>query len=350
MYGRAYFKSPKVEIYVEGEVTSYVEPSRGEVAVGLLPFHKVSILDGVEARRRTHWPDSLFIVGKPRPVEFRQGILRLREVERVDCEEFKKAVEIAKDALAKGDLFQLVLARYVAYRGAARPDVVLKKLAESMDGKYYFFLQVEDLWVAGVSPETLVYVEGDRAVSGPIGGTRPRGRDREEDEMLERELVHSVKERAEHIMLVDSVRNDMGRVCKWGTVKARDVATVEKYSYVQHLVSYVECILERGVTPVGAAAAINPTTTVTGVPKPRAIEYINQLEREPRGPFTGAIGAVWPGGGDFAVVIRSTYGEGDYVYVWGGAGIVTDSDPDRECQETEVKMRPIVKTFLDAVE
>lgn len=349
MKGRAYFKTPRLEVYIEGEVQTeadfYIPP--GHVAVALLPFHNVSIFEGVEARKRPGWPDLLYIVGRPQTPAFRGGELRLRRVDEVHCVEYEEAVVKAKEALERGDLFQLVLARHVAFRGAATPDAVLKKIAASMDGKYYFFLEAGHLWVAGVSPETLIHVEGHKAVSGPIGGTRPRGRTAEEDAALEAELINSVKERAEHIMLVDSVRNDMGRICKWGTVKPLETAKVEKYSYVQHLVSYIECTLEKRVTPLQAATAINPTTTVTGVPKPRAIEYINQLEKEPRGPFTGSIGVVWPTGADFAVIIRSTYGEGEHLYVWAGAGIVTDSDPRKECHETEIKMKPILNA-LDA--
>ncbi len=345
MWGRAYIKTPLLELYVEGEVTTDArEVERaGRLAVGLLTFHAVSHLEGVEARPRAGWPPVVFIVGRPTAPLPGGGEVKLREEEQVECGEYVEAVEEAKRALERGELFQLVLSRYRAYRGLADPAAVLKKLIRHMDGKYYYFFQFGDMWVAGISPETLLTAVGKWAVSGPIGGTRPRGATPEEDAALEEELVTSVKERAEHIMLVDSVRNDMGRVCKWGTVAAERIATVEKYSYVQHLVSYVECLL--ATTPLRAAAAINPTTTVTGVPKPRAIEYINRLESEPRGPFTGSIGVVWPGGADFAVVIRSLYGEGDRVYLWAGAGIVADSQPERECRETEVKMSPLRKAI-----
>mgnify|MGYP001770627545 CR=1 FL=1 len=347
MKGRAYFRSPRVELYIEGDVvTSLAEVERrGPYAVGLLPFHAVSPFDSAEARRREPWPEALFVVGQPSAPSLRGGGISLRLEEEVPCGEYEEAVEEAKRALARGELFQLVLSRFKKFKGWATPDAVLKRLAAVMDGKYYFFLEAGDLWVAGISPETLVSVEEGRAWSSPIGGTRPRGVTSEEDLALEAELVNSVKDRAEHIMLVDSVRNDLGRVCAWGTVSASRVAVVEKFSYVQHLVSYVGCRLARGVTPLRAAAALNPTTTVTGVPKPRAIEYIDALEREPRGPFAGSFGAVWPESGDFAVVIRSLYGEGDTVYLWGGAGIVMDSDPKGECRETEVKMGPIARAL-----
>ncbi|MGC9050554.1 anthranilate synthase component I family protein [Pyrobaculum sp.] len=345
MRGRAYIKTPLLELYIEGEVEtdiSRVEKARSP-AVGLFAFHAVSHFDGVEARRREGWPAAVFIVGRPTTPTLHSGDVALKEEDGVDCEEYRRAFAEAKAALERGELFQLVLARHRRFADAASPDAVLKRLARHMEGKYYFFIQFGDFWVAGVSPETLVTSMGGWAVSGPIGGTRPRGRDAAEDAELERELVESVKERAEHLMLVDSVRNDMGRVCRWGTVAADRVAVVEKYNYVQHLVSYIECRLDKSATPLKAVQALNPTTTVTGVPKPRAIEYINKLEREPRGPFTGSIGAVWPGGADFAVVIRSLYGEGDAVYAWAGAGIVADSRPDAECRETEVKMAPLLR-------
>ena len=343
MEGRAYFRSDVVEVYVEGRVAWDVEEvaravGRGEVAVGVFTFD-FSPWEGVAVRRRERWPGALFVVGRPTsPVFSRPARCRVEHLGGSGG--FLGAAAAAKEALARGEVFQLVLARFEKYLVECPIDAVYRALAEASEGRYHFFFEAGEVALAGVSPEVLAKVEGRRVLSGPIGGTRPRGRTADEDRALEEELVSSVKERAEHIMLVDSVRNDLGRVCAWGSVRPVEVLKVEKYSYVQHLVSYVEGVLDRFYRPIDAVLALNPTTTVVGVPKPRAMSLIDMLEEEPRGPFAGSFGVLAKDFADFAVVIRSVYGEGDTFYVWAGAGIVADSDPAWELRETEVKMAP----------
>lgn len=344
----AYFKSPDLEVAVSGRAVYEVdqalrEVERGKVAVALYTFDAVSPWDGpVEAPGRPGWPKTVFIVGDPVEVPKRTG----RWEARLDWEEpreiFYRRVREAKKALEAGEVFQLVVARYRRYKFRGDPWPLLSALKRRVSAKYYYLVDLDGFFLVGASPETLVRVENGYAVSGPIGGTRPRGTTPEEDTRLEQELINSVKDRAEHIMLVDSVRNDLGRVCRWGTVEVADMLRVEKYSHYQHLVSYIRCQLDKLYRPTDAVSALNPTTTVSGVPKPRALELLAQLE-EPRGPFAGSVGVVTKDTLDFAVVIRSLYVEQDHAYVWAGAGIVTDSTEQNEWEETIVKMRPLVE-------
>ncbi|MEM1598535.1 MAG: anthranilate synthase component I family protein [Pyrobaculum sp.] len=350
MWGRAYFKSDLAEVYVEGpvaedlgDVVRHVE--RGGVAVGLFVFEEAFWDSASAVRRRAAWPGNLFILGRAVSPPARRGGCRGVRLGGLPEGEFLRAVAAAKEALARGEVFQLVLARFEKYEVDCGAFELLSSLSRYADGRYYFALEVDGLALAGVSPEVLARVEGRRVLSGPIGGTRPRGASPAEDSALERELVESVKERAEHVMLVDSVRNDLGRVCAWGSVRPLEVLKVEKYSYVQHLVSYVECVLDKRHRPLDVVRALNPTTTVSGVPKPRALELISQLEPEPRGPFAGSVGIATRGILDFAVVIRSIYAEGSTAYVWAGAGVVMDSDPVKELRETEVKMSPLKRAL-----
>jgi Anthranilate/para-aminobenzoate synthases component I len=344
----AYFKSPDMEVAVQGRVVYDAEQAlreveKGKAAIALFTFDAVSPWDGpVEAPGRPGWPKTMFIVGDPVDVPKRAG----RWEARLDWEEprdiFYRRVREARKALEAGEVFQLVVARYRRYRFKGDPWPLLSALRRRVSAKYYYLVDLDGFFLVGASPETLVRVEDGYAVSGPIGGTRPRGATPEEDVALEQDLINSVKDRAEHVMLVDSVRNDLGRVCRWGTVEVVDMLRVEKYSHYQHLVSYIRCRLDKLYRPIDAVYALNPTTTVTGVPKPRAIELLTQLE-EPRGPFTGSVGIVTRHMLDFAVVIRSLYVEQDQAYVWAGAGIVTDSTEEKEWDETAVKMRPLVE-------
>ncbi len=343
---RAYFKSRELEVYLEGEVVTDLEEvaryvKSGGLAVGLFSYH-FAPWEEVSVRKR--WPDVLFIVGKPSTLPKASGGCRSVAIGGVEPRRFMEAVERAKDALARGEVFQLVLSRFVKYETDCTPLQIFHAL-KTMEGRYYFFLEAGELGLAGVSPEILASVKDGVVISGPIGGTRPRGATEEEDRVLELELLNSAKERAEHIMLVDSVRNDLGRVCAWGSVNPTAVLTVEKYNYVQHLVSYIQCRLDKLYRPLDVVSALNPTTTVVGVPKPRAMELIDALEEEPRGPFAGSFGVFTRERTEFAVVIRSVYIEGSYAYVWAGAGIVMDSTPEREFMETEVKMAPLKRAL-----
>jgi anthranilate synthase component 1 len=194
----------------------------------------------------------------------------------------------------------------------------------------------------------LIKVDGDRVETHPIAGTRPRGKDPIDDLRLEEELINSIKDRAEHVMLVDLARNDIGRVCRLGTVRVKELYAIEKYQSVQHLVSRVEGILEHGNDIVDALFATFPAGTVSGAPKPRAMELIAKYEDVARGPYAGAIGLLHGYGGEFAIMIRTLFLLNNIVRIQAGAGIVYDSVPELEFRETEHKLGSL-KTAMGVV-
>ena len=207
-----------------------------------------------------------------------------------------------------------------------------------------FFLKLDDLYVVGASPEILVRVEGNKVETRPIAGTRPRGKTPEEDKRLEENLLSDEKEKAEHIMLVDLARNDLGRVCKYGTVKVESLMRVERYSHVMHIVSDVSGILAEGKDAWDALKATFPAGTVSGAPKVRAMQIIEELEKEKRGIYAGAVGYIsFQGNMDTAIAIRTAVIRGNEIFVQAGAGIVADSVPEREWEETRNKAKALIK-------
>jgi anthranilate synthase component 1 len=213
-----------------------------------------------------------------------------------------------------------------------------------------FYLDLGDLNLVGASPEILVRVEDGQIIYRPIAGTRPRGATPEEDKVLEVELLADPKERAEHIMLVDLGRNDVGRVARIGTVKVPELFTVERYSHVMHIVSQVEGELAPGRDGIDVLQATFPAGTVTGAPKVRAMEIIEELEPTSRGPYAGAVGYLsFTGNLDFCITIRSFTIHQGQVYLQVGAGIVADSDPAREFEET-VNKAMALRRALERVE
>ncbi|MCX8042549.1 MAG: anthranilate synthase component I family protein, partial [Desulfobacterota bacterium] len=211
---------------------------------------------------------------------------------------------------------------------------------------YMYFMQLHDAALVGSSPEVLVRLERNEIVVRPIAGTRPRGADEYEDLRLEHELRNDPKERAEHIMLVDLGRNDVGRVAEIGTVRVDDLMTVERYSHVMHLVSNVKGTLKKGNDAFDVFTACFPAGTVTGAPKIRAMEIIEELERHRRGPYAGAVGYFgFSGNMDFCITIRTMLVKNNNIYVQAGAGIVLDSQPEREYQETVNKARGMLKAI-----
>jgi anthranilate synthase component 1 len=207
-----------------------------------------------------------------------------------------------------------------------------------------FYLNFGDFQLIGSSPEVLVKTEGDHAEARPIAGTRPRGATEEEDQALITELLADPKERAEHVMLVDLARNDLGRVCRFGTVTVPELMVIEKYSHVSHIVSQVEGQLNPGEDAFSLMRASFPAGTVSGAPKIRAMEIIAELEKTKRGPYAGSVGYFDFGGNmDTCITIRTIVMKGDTVYLQGGAGIVADSDPATEYQETLNKLKALEK-------
>ena len=262
---------------------------------------------------------------------------------------YQRMVSIAKEHIRAGDVFQVVPSQRFSVQTTADPFDVYRVLRVVNPSPYMYFLRLHGVTLAGSSPESLVTAQGRSASMRPIAGTRPRGADAASDLALERELVDDEKERAEHVMLVDLARNDLGRVCRPGTVKVEDLMRVERYSHVMHLVSDVVGELVEGVTPLDVLAAAFPAGTVSGSPKVRAMEIIDDLERHRRGPYAGCVGYFdFSGNLDTCITIRTCVFVGDTAYCQAGAGVVADSIPAREERETEAKARALLAAVAAA--
>jgi anthranilate synthase component 1 len=270
-------------------------------------------------------------------------------------EAYKAAVVRAKEYILAGDVFQVVLAqRFEAPRAGADPFDVYRALRVVNPSPYMFQLDFDAAQVTGASPEVLVRVDGEAGVPKtvtvrPIAGTRPRGGTPDEDARLERELRADPKERAEHVMLIDLGRNDVGRVARTGSVRVDENMIVERYSHVMHLTSSVSGTVADGKSALDVLRACFPAGTLTGAPKIRAMQLIEELEPARRGIYGGAVGYVsFTGNLDMAIAIRTLVTKGDHVYLQAGAGIVADSDPDAEYEETVNKARAVVRALAMA--
>ena len=276
----------------------------------------------------------------PPPVPHRNGDVRFRSTMGEDA--YKKAVLKAKEHIRDGDVVQVVLAHHLEADVPVAPLDVYRALRVLNPSPYMFYLRFADRSVAGSSPEILVRVHGDRVTLRPIAGTRPRGATRGEDAALEHELKESEKDRAEHVMLVDLGRNDVGRIAAIGSVRTTEFLTLERYSHVMHLVSHVEGKLRNGLGTFDVLRACFPAGTVSGAPKKRAMEIIESLETVRRGAYAGAMGYIdFHGNADFCITIRTAIIDGGRVRCGVGAGIVVDSDPDEEWRETCNKAKAV---------
>jgi len=252
--------------------------------------------------------------------------------------DFQRAVVRAKEYIAAGDVFQVVLARRFTVAGSPPPLAIYRALRMVNPSPYMVMLELPDATLVGASPEMLVRKTGSRVETRPIAGTRPRGIDGEGDRRLAEDLLVDPKERAEHVMLVDLGRNDLGKIGVPGTVRVASFMEVERYSHVMHLVSSVEADLAPGRDGLDALLACFPAGTVSGAPKIRAMEIIDELEPEARGPYAGAVGYFsFSGDVDTCITIRTLVVRDGSTSVSAGAGIVADSDPEREQHETESK-------------
>lgn len=255
---------------------------------------------------------------------------------------FVAGVERIREMLAAGEAVQVVLSQrmHAAYEGD--PFLVYRTLRSINPSPYMFFLNFGDFSIFGASPEVMVRVENGKAMLRPIAGTRPRGRNAAEDEVLKQELLADEKERAEHLMLVDLGRNDLGRIAKPGTVSVDRMMDIEMYSHVMHIVSEVSATLEEGMDTFDVIKAVFPAGTVSGAPKVRAMEIIAELEPVERGPYAGLIGYLsYTGTFDSCITIRSMVATGGRLYLQAGAGIVHDSVPEKEYQETINKAKAL---------
>jgi len=261
----------------------------------------------------------------------------------MDESAFTQAVRRAKEYIAAGDAYQIVVSRRLDCRLESDPFTVYRALRTINPSPYLFYLRLGKFSIVGSSPEVLVRAAEARVEERPIAGTRPRGRSEEEDARIEAELRNDPKERAEHVMLVDLGRNDVGRVSELGSVTVTEFMTIERYSHVMHLVSNVVGRLKPGADAFDVLAACFPAGTVTGAPKIRAMEIIDELEPTQRGPYAGAVGYVsYSGNLDSCITIRTIVCQGRRASVQVGAGIVADSDPKAEWLETCSKARGLV--------
>ena len=264
-------------------------------------------------------------------------------------EEYKAMVRKAKDYIVAGDAFQIVLAQRFEAPFTLPPFALYRALRRTNPSPYLYFLDFGDFAVAGSSPEILVKVSDDVVTIRPIAGTRPRGATPQEDKTLERELLADPKERAEHLMLLDLGRNDVGRVASIGTVKVTDQFFIERYSHVMHIVSNVEGKLAKNSDALDALAAGFPAGTVSGAPKVRAMQIINELEKEKRGLYAGCVGYFSAAGEmDTCIVLRTALIKNGTMYVQAGAGIVADSEPELEQQECINKAKALFRAAEEA--
>ena len=276
------------------------------------------------------------------PLDVRSNVTR---------EQFESAVRKAREYIAAGDVYQVVLSQRFNLELDVEPFTVYRALRHVNPSPYMFYIRMGGRSMIGSSPEMLVRVEGDRVETHPIAGTRPRGANEAEDARLAEELKANEKERAEHVMLVDLGRNDVGRVCEYGSVKVPQFMGLERYSHVMHLVSVVEGRLAEGCDRLDALVACFPAGTVSGAPKIRAMEIIAELEPDRRGTYAGAVGYVdFAGNLDFCITIRTIVMSGRRAHVQAGAGIVTDSDPRAEFQETCDKAQALMRALELAAE
>ncbi len=293
-------------------------------------------VEAIEARLRTPPPAAALRPHKLTP-ELKSNLSR---------DEFRAMVEKAKTYIREGDIIQVVLSQRFTAEQHAPPLSVYRALRLINPSPYTFFLKFGEHVLAGSSPEALVRLTNGLAETRPIAGTRPRGATEQEDRALADELLKDEKERAEHVMLVDLGRNDLGRVAAPGSVQVKDFMTVERYSHVMHIVSHVQAQLKEGCDAFDLIASAFPAGTLSGAPKIRAMEIIRELEPQARGTYGGAAGYIgYDGNMDLAITIRTLELMDGRVSVQAGAGIVADSDPDREYDETCNKARGMLRAL-----
>ena len=264
-------------------------------------------------------------------------------------DDYEAAVDRIRDYIVEGDAYQVVVSQRAGSRFEGDPLELYRALRRSNPSPYLFLIELDGVRLIGSSPETLVRVEDESVTVRPIAGTRPRGATPAEDDAHARDLIADEKERAEHLMLVDLGRNDVGRVARPGSVEVSRFMEIERYSHVMHLVSEVTGGLRAGVSAVDAFQACFPAGTLTGAPKVRAMEIIDELEPTRRGPYGGAAGYVGYGAAslDMAIIIRTLLSVDDRVYAQAGAGVVYDSVPAREWEETRHKARVLLEALAD---
>jgi anthranilate synthase component 1 len=273
--------------------------------------------------------------------------LKIKSVTRQD--KFEQSVRTAKEYIAAGDIFQVVLSQRLDFTPGIAPFDIYRALRAVNPSPYMYFLRMGETHVLGSSPEMLVRVTGRKLEYRPIAGTHPRGKDEAEDQQLEQKMLGDEKERAEHVMLVDLGRNDLGRVSEYGSVKVKDLMYVERYSHVMHIVSALEGKLRGDLHALDAFAACFPAGTLSGAPKVRAMQIIEELEPTRRGVYGGSVlYADFAGNLDSCIAIRTLLMKGKKAYLQAGAGIVADSDPASEYRESMNKAQAVLRAVETA--
>ncbi|MDQ6660838.1 MAG: anthranilate synthase component I [Chloroflexota bacterium] len=302
----------------------------------------LAILENVQQRLR----QPIRLPEEPEPISDEEA-LHLVSIHTSD--EFEAKVERAKEYIRAGDIFQVVLSQRLSRHVNAAPFTVYRALRAINPSPYMFYLDLQDFYVIGASPELLVRVEDGEVIIHPIAGTRPRGHDPQSDQQLEEDLKHDPKERAEHVMLVDLGRNDVGRVSKAGSVQVNQFMEIERYSHVMHLVSNVTGQLRSDISSYDALRSGFPAGTVSGAPKIRAMEIISELEGEQRGLYAGAVGYFSHSGNlDTAIALRTMVMRDGIAYIQAGGGIVADSEPREEYQESMNKAKALLHALDEA--
>lgn len=296
-------------------------------------------------KSRLHEVERKMAKAKRKSVQFSYSTPRRNMTEQ----RFVKMVEKAKHYVYEGDVFQVVLAKSMKFTVKGSLIDLYSSLREVNPSPYMYLLKMSDRCIIGSSPEMLIRVTKDYVETFPIAGTRPIVVDEKKNEELRQALLKDEKELAEHTMLVDLARNDIGRVCEFGTVRVNELMTVKRFSHVQHIVSHVVGRLQKSYDSYDALRVVFPAGTVSGAPKVRAMEIIDELEPTLRGPYAGALGYFsFNGSCDFAITIRSLFVNGKNGYIESGAGIVMDSDPAREWAETEHKANAMLSALEKA--
>jgi len=264
-------------------------------------------------------------------------------------EDFEAAVVKAKQYVTGGDIFQVVLSKRFQFQYSGSLLTFYKSLRQINPSPYMFYFKSDQRQIVGASPEMLVRVDNQKVITFPIAGTAPVTANAKENERLGNELLNDQKERAEHVMLVDLARNDVGRISGYGSVTVPEFMQIQQFSHVQHIVSQVTGDLKDGLESFDALKAVFPAGTVSGAPKVRAMEIIEELESSHRGPYAGAVGYFsCNGNSDFAITIRTLFSEGNKAYIQVGAGIVADSIPEKEWFETNHKAKALIKALEHA--
>ncbi|HZM20732.1 MAG TPA: anthranilate synthase component I [Anaerolineales bacterium] len=310
-----------------------------------------NVLDGDVESANRKLDEIESCIHQPLPTTLHRDVQSSKTRSNMTQGKYEDMVRDAKELIAAGDIFQVVLSQRFTRETNVEPFDVYRAVRRLNPSPYMFFFDFglvdhEPLFIVGSSPEMFVRLEGRTASLRPIAGTRPRGADANADAALAQDLLADPKERAEHVMLVDLGRNDLGRVCEYGTVKVSDFFTIEKYSHVMHIVSHVEGKLRPELTAFDLVRAAFPAGTVSGAPKVRALEIIAELEPDARGAYAGTVGYFgFDGNMDTCLAIRTMVGRGNTFTVQAGAGIVADSNPTTEFEETVNKASAMLKAI-----